>query len=435
MKYRLLLLLMLLGSGLPMVLPAQYGLQTGLLRSHSWSQTYNPANLSFAEFDKFQYGGRGGYWFGNVHAPLEGVFVSGGVITDAASTALVEALDEGEVINAGLQIDAVLLGLKIGERNWSFRIRETFAGTVSFDNPKTLGLLLKGNGPYLGETISDENIQGLAYQARAYGAATSFDLGEKVKLGVRLNLLQGIRLFGLDDADFSLYTAENGTEVDLTANYAFRSTPTFGGAGLFAFQGFGASVDVGAVISLNEKLELEAALNDLGAMSWTTDKKSRLVELNDFEGLVVDNIFEDSLQPLIDAEVDSLENLILPDSTRESYSMVTPANIRLGVSYKLGENGRLAGTIIYNPIRAASYTPLPLLSVAYQHEVIDGLTLGAQVYGGGYDTFGAGAMGNYRFDAGPVKIDLLLGSDNLLGWIAPSMGRGFSFFGGVGVQM
>lgn len=432
-KYRLLLLTTFVA--LAGVLPAQYGLQTGLLRNHVFAQAYNPANLAFSEFEKFQVGSRAGYWFGNVHAPLDGVFGQGNVVTDAVAANLVASIDEGEVVNAGLRWDLLQLGVKIGERKWAFRIREIIAGTAAWDNPLTLGLALRGNGPYLGDTISDENVQGSLYNARSFGASTYFSLGEKVKLGVRVSLIQGRRYFSLDDADYSLYTSENGTTVDLSANYLFRSTERFRGLGLFGFQGFGASVDVGTIIDVSEKMELAVTLNELGAIVWKTDVRSGTIELNDYEGLVVNNIFEDSLQQLIDTEVDSLTNIIQPDSSVENSTMVMPAQLRIVLSRKIGEKGRLAGTIVYNPIRAGSYTPIPVISLAYQHEVIDDLTLGAQVYGGGYDTFGAGLIGNYRFDAGPVKIDLLLGSDNILGWLAPSIGRGFSFFGGVGVQM
>lgn len=373
---------------------------------------------------------------GNSSATLQGIFVEGNTISDETSIRLVsEMAESNNRFNGGFNLDLAQVSAELGGRKYSFHLREQFSLTAGFDNPLTLGLLLRGNGPYVGQTISDEGIDASLYNARGLGANTVFDFGENIHFGVGLTLLQGRRYFEVERATYSVFTSTNGTQVDLNADYAFRNSVNFADPGLFGFAGFGASVEAGLVYEINEKMTLGAALTDLGAISWNTDKFERVVELNDFEGIFIENLLEDSLQPFIDAEVDSLTNLVEPDSSRESYLTATPARLRVDYTYQLGENNSISGSVIYAPFQRGAYTPLPLVNVTYQHEVIDGLTFGANAYGGGYDVYGLGLMGNYRFAAGPTRIDILLGSDNVIGWLAPSAARGLSVYAGVGVGL
>lgn len=414
---------------------AQFGLQTGLLRDRVWSQTYNPANLAFTEYETFQFGCRADGWFGNNHAAIEGIFAENNTITTATANRLVSELGSNNVLNAGYSWDLASVNIKLGEQKWGFYLGQGLSVTAGFDEPRTLGLVLNGNGPYAGDTIVDSDVFGNLQQWRSIGAGTSFDLGEKLKLGVRLNLLQGSRLFNLENTNYQFYTSENGTLLDLDANYTFYNTPDFGTTGTFDFNGFGASVSAGIVAELNEKMSLEASLTDLGMISWTTDKNSRVVQLEDFEGIVINSILTDSLDGLLDDQVDSLTNIVIPDSTRENYTSLTPVRIRLGWNYQLGTDGLLSATVIYNPLKQGTYTPLPLIGVTYQHQVIEGLTFGANAYYGGYDAYGFGLMGTYRIDAGKAKIDILVGSDNLIGLLLPSAGRGMNLYGGVGLTI
>ncbi len=423
---------LLLSTG---VARAQFGLQTGLLRDRIWSQSYNPANLAFSDYETFQFGSQANGWFGNNHAAIEGVFAENNTITTATANRIVSELSNRNVINAGYSWELASVNLKFGERKWGFYLNQGLSATAGFDEPRTLGLILNGNGPYKGDTITENEIFGNVRQWRSLGAGTTFDLGEKIKLGVRLNLLQGSRLFNLESSSYQFYTSQNGTTLDLEADYTFYNTPAFRSTGIFDFNGFGASAGAGIVAELNDKMTIEAAVTEMGVISWSTDKNTRVVRLEDFEGIVINSILTDSLDGLLDNQVDSLTNLVLPDSTRENYIAPTPMRIRAGWTYKIGENGLLNATVAYSPFRRGSYTALPLISVAYQHEVAKGLRLSANAYGGGYDNYGFGLMGTYRIDAGKAKIDILIGSDNFMGLLIPSVGKGMNLFGGVGLTI
>jgi|GEM_PF-2257323 len=412
---------------------SQFGLQVGNLGNRIWSQTYNPARLSSSPSGSIDVGVMGTGWFGNNNANIAGIFAENNVITQETADRLVGELSTGNALTAGYALDLLSVNLDLGSRRWGFYIGSGLNVSAEFNEAKTLGLVLKGNGPYKGDTIQDSDITANFYQVNSIGAATTFDINEKLKLGVRLNLLQGSRIFDLEESSYQLYTSSNGTQVDLDANYAFRSSPDLAGSNAFSFNGFGGSLNAGLTYQVNEKIQLEAAVTDLGLLSWTTDKKSRMVELDAFEGIFIENVLADDLSGLIENEVDSLTALITPDSTRESYTMLTPVRLRLGAAYDLNEDAQVIATLIYSPLRQGAHTPLPLLNVTYQHEILDGFMLGANAYGGGYDTYGFGLMGTYRIETDKFDLDLLVGSDNLTGLLVPSVGRGMSAYGGVGV--
>ncbi|MEM7039219.1 MAG: DUF5723 family protein, partial [Bacteroidota bacterium] len=273
---------------------------------------------------------------------------------------------------------------------------------------------------------------GSLYHVRELGVGTGWKLNDKMKLGVRLRLLQGVRMMDLQGLQYSLLTAENGTSINLEAQYNLLASQQVGAVGLVDFQGFGVGVDAGLTYALNDKLELSAALNDLGATFWSANQVADDITVN-WSGVFVTSIFEDSIPEILQAEVDSLQEIIFPDTVEASHTLFAPLSIRLGATYKIGEKGKLSGTFVYNPVRTGAYARLPLFSVAYQHEVIDGLVLGANAYGGGLDMYGFGAMANYRFNINNVFIDLVAGGDNWLGILIPGSARGFSVFGGVGV--
>ncbi len=411
-------------------LHAQYDLQPTLLRSHVWSQTYQPANIVEGEYESFRYGAIGTGWLGNRYAPLKGVFDENGYIQEATKDRLIGDLGTYEVISAGYHLGLAAINFKIGELPIGIFLDEYNTVNAEFSNPKTLGLVLKGNGPYAGQVVSDE-VSGNISRVRELAFGTGWKT-DKLSFGARLRIKQGIRMANLAYSHYSLYTAANGTEVELEADYDLALTPKLAKPGLFAFQGIGAGVDLGVRYQLSEKLDLDLAVTDFGFTSWKTNQLADEVNVN-WEGFSVTSLFMDSVSTIIQDQVDSIKGILLPDTIEGRTMLMAPMSIRASATFHLNEQANLSGTIVWNPIAIGAPTRLPLISVAYQHELIEGLTVGGNVYGLGLDTYGFGAMANYQFTVGSASFDILAGSDNLLGLVVPSIGRGMSVYGGVGV--
>jgi hypothetical protein len=423
----LLALVLMVGS-----LRAQYSVQSTLLRDHIWSQAAQPANLMAGDDFKFKFGAQGNFWLGNTHAPLAGIFAENGYITNDVKNRLLGDLKAKEDVSAGYQINLASVNFNIGSQRVGIYLDDNLSVYTRFNNPHTLGLILKGNGPYAGDTVSDKDISAKLYRTRELSFGTGWRT-EKLSIGVRLRLKQGLKMADLEHLNYSLYTAPNGIQVNAQADYNLFVTPKLGKTGLFAFQGYGAGIDLGIQYRISDKFDIDFAANDIGFTSWKTNNIADIVDVN-WEGISVANLLQDSVSEVANHQIDSIKQLILPDTIEANHMVYSPLSVRANATFHISEKASLSGSVIWYPLAIGQKSRLPMVGVTYQHEVVTGLTLGANAYGMGLDSYGFGLLANYRFSVGSAGFDLMAGSDNLLGLVTPTIGRGMNAYAGVGVS-
>jgi Family of unknown function (DUF5723) len=413
-------------------LPAQFDLQGTLLGDRVWSQRGQPANIMEGAFGTFRYGGSISGYLGNTHATLKGVFAEDGFIEEATKDRLVNAIRKREDVGAGYRLGLAAVNFKVGDRRVGVYLDEEMTVYARFNAPGTLGLLLRGNGAYAGDTVRDAGIQAKMLHTRDLSLGTGWKWG-KLGLGVRLRLKQGLKMADLAALDYRLYTAPSGTLVHAAGSYDFAATPSLGSASLLQFQGFGAGLDLGMRYALGERVEIDAAITDLGMTLWKNCNRIHHSFHASWEGFSIGTILEDSLSPQMQQLADSIRGILIPDTVQASRTIYSPAVIRGNVTFQLSGTARLSGSVVYSPLAAGARTRRPMIGVTYQQEVVRGLTLGANVYGMGLDSYGFGAMGAYRVAVRSATLDVLLGSDNLAGLVAPALGRGMNLYAGIGM--
>lgn len=408
---------------------AQFGLQVGQMRESAWSQRFQPANIAEGEFEHFRYSGQATGWFGNTDARIAGVFGENGYITNATKERLLEDIEGEEQITAGYNLNLANVNVKIKGHPFAFSLDQDLSVSAHMANENTLGILLRGNRPYAGLTVSDDDLWATYTHTRTLGIASAWKF-DKLSFGARLNLIQGLNYTHLEQASYSLYTAPDGAQVTLNADYDLYGSE---GRGFFKFNGFGAGADLGVAYEVNEKLRLDAAVIGAGFTQWKGIHVADQVSI-DWEGISINSLIEDSLPEVLEQQADSLRGLIFPDTVDGNKLLLLPFQVRIGGTYQISDNGTLGLQLVYVPMRTGPITPLPVVNVSYRHNIIQGLVLGANAYFGGGDAFGVGAVGAYAIPVGSVHINLLAGSDNLLGFVASNFGRGFSAYGGIGVD-
>lgn len=433
MKLKLAFLGMVL-LGLSSAVFGQYGFHIGARSELAASQRFNPAYLQDGEFSTFRISSSADGWVGNSDTPIKGLFAENGYITEETKLRMLDNMSGRVTLGGGYQFDLLNFNYKVN--NWVFglNISDRLVAAGQVNNPNTIGLILRGNGPYADTTVSDEQIFARMMHTREIGlaAATSFSDG-KIKVGGRLGLLLGNNMIDARINNYSLYTGPLGSEIDLIANYQLNLPEKSSNVGFLESQGMGVSLDLGGTYEVNEKLRLSAAILDLGVVSWNAKQYQADVNIN-FEGVSISSLFADSIPEEIEAAVDSLQDLLLPDSSLQKQTYSTGMSIRLGGRYKIGNKGQLNLFVAYSPLKTTIYNDIPRVSAVYTHEVIDGLKLSGSLSGGGLQTVGFGAMASYRLGLSGDKmaIDFSLGGDDLLGFGVGSVGRGFSLFGGIG---
>jgi Family of unknown function (DUF5723) len=415
---------------LPAALHGQYGLQTGQLSGSAWSQRFQPANIAEGDYQKFRYSAQGAGWVGNTDLKLQGLW--GGYISNAEKDEILAQIDGGLQASGGYNVGAANVNVRLGSQVLAISLDQDLSATGHLGNGNTIGLVLKGNQPYSGTSVVEDGLWATYTQTRTLGIGSAWKFGD-FSLGARLNVIQGSRFAELDHATFDIYTAPDGEYIDIDAEYDIYTTPQ-GATGPFRFNGMGAGIDLGLAYQVGEKLRLDAALIGAGFTDWKGIQVRDTVQVR-WEGVSIANLLEDSLPAEIEQQVDSLRGLLFPDTVDAERRILLPFQIRIGGSYALGEHSVIGLQLVYVPMRSGAQTPMPVINVNYRHEVIPGLQLGANAYLGGVDGFGFGAMAAYALPIGTGKLHVMAGGDNLVGLIAPGVGRGFSVYGGIGFDL
>lgn len=222
------------------------------------------------------------------------------------------------------------------------------------------GLLWRGNGAYLDEMTD----LGLSFDVLAYsevGVSASTDISDKVRVGGRLKLLQGLLNVSTDHraSDLSLYTNPEFYQLTFDYDYRLRFASAFdadidslsditnlevNGAGqAFGFSNPGVALDLGVQFMPIEKLTINASVVNLGRISWRNSASVFATEGSlTFEGLdpFSDEIDADSatiqqaVGQSLEAFLDSASAAIELGSPEEDrYSTGLPARYFLSGTY------------------------------------------------------------------------------------------------------
>lgn len=427
---------------------SQHGLGLALMSNNVLSQKYQPANILETKVSKvyyslvldsdstyFKYAADFSGWAGSNQTTFDGVFGENGYIPVEVRERIAADLGNGGKFGGGLNLGYVNLNVKINERQFGFFLDENITGNVRLNNGKTAGLALLGNKPYLGETITDENIQANFQRTRSLGVGTGWDFldNQKLKIGVRAKIYQGVQFNQLNDLDYSLFTEENGIRVDINSNFDYIQSDNDKAINMFTFQGIGAGADFGIIYEIDTGIQISASILDAGVMFWNAEQYQNDFEVS-WEGLDIGSLIGGNLANT-DSIIDSLTNIVLPDSSEISYIAPTGTRVSLAAEFDLNKKMKLGAQIWYSPLLNGPYTPLPILNVSYLCKLHSRFQIGVNAYGGGMEMYGFGAVANGNFHIKATRFDLTVGSDNLAGIVAPSFGRGFNVFAGIGVGM
>ncbi len=285
-----------------------------------------------------------------------------------------------------------ILAFGFRSKAWYFTFDLADIISVRQSFPKDfLGLLLKGNGDYLGKTadFSDFNVDLNFYRQYSIGASKNFN--SNLSVGLKGKLLFGRANISFDDVDIGLYTDPETYDLlfhsKLTMNVSgpaeFTDTTDNPVDVLYAswikglsegdidvdFQDIDASyllahgknmgfaVDLGADYRFGSKASVSASIIDLGFIKWKDDIYN-FKQNGEFEFQGVDiskGILSEDFDSTMDVEFENLGDSIIDifemKSSDDPYTTWLPTKIYIGGSYNLTRNislGLLSRSEIYN---------------------------------------------------------------------------------------
>lgn len=405
---------------------AQLGLHTRFLSKSLTAQQYQPALLMFQDFKYAAVETEGSYWLGANTFTLDGIFTDGNYLSESSKDKLIGQLTDNNHLQQGSNY-GIHANVKIGEQPISFSFRNHQSYFFEADDPNSAGLVLYGNARYAGDTISDDMIAARQQSYSEFGIGTGFLIGD-IRVGVRAKLLAGKDVFAVDEMSYSLFTSLDGSQISVKSDYDIREAQNPGR------DGWGVAADIGAIYDNDENLRIQASLTNLGYINWEGDQMAHQVDFV-YEGVDARDFIGTNSDGSDLMLADSIRTLLFPDTTQATFRTPAPATGSIGIRYFLTEKDQVTFSVSQTFSRFAPNTNLPLVNVSYYRSVGNILTVGANIYSGGYDIFGAGIVTQAYVKASEdLGILIFAHFDNSLGLLTPSIGQGFSLNGGIGFR-
>ena len=418
LKIPLLLFLLLF---LAQIAEAQFGLNLASLPNHPNSQWMNPAHTSQQSFEQLQLDISGNFWLSNNRFDLVELVREGNFLTNSTKDAILSQLKDDNRFQQGSEAQ-VLLNFKLGKQRWMASFQQGQSLFIGAGDSVSAGLMLRGNAPYAGVEISDEEVawRSLSYQAFGVGSSWEYD---RFSWGFHIKLLRGIRTQLVDKLAYTLLTARDGSSISLDAQYSTLGTLT-------DHQGWGAGIDLGMQYVLSESQRMEASINSLGGLQWEGSKSENEVSIN-YEGVLWDNFLTNSGGSSNIALGDTLQLLLFPDSVQSTFDTPFPSYARLAYHRGFISTGLWGITLIQGLTNWAPQTPLPLLNISYARggKYVKG---GVNGFVGGMEGYGLGLWGEGDLPLQEeTQIGIYLSLPNVLGLVVPDISRGLDVRGGV----
>jgi len=284
-----------------------------------------------------------------------------------------------------------------------------------------------GNKQFAGKTadISNTQVNYFKYKQVNIGLISYSKSKNKTKKeGIILSLIKGEQHQAISVPRGSIFTEQDGKQINLDLEYTYNSSDT-SKRNAFDFNGLGISSKIFTQFIINEKSHINLEINDLGFIHWSSQS---LVQSTDssfqYKGIFINNIFNLNDSILSSLSKDSLINNITTSHQKKSYAIALPTSINLSYVKIINSNWKLEGAIYHQFL--SNYFPYFYVNTFYYFNPSTALKL--HLGYGGYGLFKTGlTFSKSLFN----KINIIVGSNNVLAYITPKSAYSNSGFVGL----
>ena len=286
--------------------------------------------------------------------------------------------------------DIDLLGAGFEYKNWYFTFLISDHTSTQISYPHGIISLRDGNWNVNGGNPVRLNLNNLGANSTLWnsiGISASKDIREGLRLGLRLQYLNGMANINTRRTTVSLNTTSDPITLDAEVKYkinsslpvklAFASNGLVNGVdftpamqnliGNYIFNGNrGLSVDGGVIYDIDEATQLSASFTDLGFIMWRKNVNNLTGEGKFvFSGIDLNKyLLNPGQNDLLVALKDSLTNAFQASSTKKGYITALPLNLYGGITRQLLPNLR-AGAMTWIEINSLHIRPSLTLSLNF----------------------------------------------------------------------
>lgn len=297
--------------------------------------------------------------FGGVYA--NNGFTADQFITESNGVAAIDLtgwtqnLASENYVNVSAFADVFRVGLRINPQ-WYIMASSTVKQYSSTMIPKALASVLVDGTASMVNSYSNTSPQAemLSYLQTALGA--SYQVNGRFTVGGRIKFLNGLANVTTERSSM-IVEVDNNYQMTLTGDALVKTAgiSTSGTAGSYQLgdnlgNNYGWGVDLGVNYKFMEKLQVSAALNDLGFISWGNNTQSYSLDPAKaqyvFSGFDVNQLLDDN-SGYLSQQLDSLEaKFEMTEAPTGSYTTALPSRYYLAAQYELVPKLRL-GTLFF----------------------------------------------------------------------------------------
>lgn len=312
-------------------------------------------------------------------------------------------------------------GISLGERAVTeLRFTRDAFNTVFYGNAMYAG----DSAIFTGTGLLNIHFRQLRFSwSKQFGNADS-----SWSLSLSASLLQGLNANYLATGISSLFTEKNGEFLDLNSRFLYSQSHTTANS-LLSFNGTGASADLMLSFPMGKRGNFKFFINDAGFIKWSTKSLHYLQDTSiHFEGIAVNNLFSFKDSSLLNIDKDSVLQLIGVEQNEKEFTTHPPMKIGMCYTVSLWQNkAEFRAGFQYKP----AFNLLPVFFVSFSSFKPGFIHPSVMIYGGGAQLFGVGAALSKVVND---KLSFSVGSEDILGLIAPKTVGSASVFVRVGIR-
>jgi hypothetical protein len=265
---------------------------------------------------------------------------------DSLNLNLGSVADQGNNTNylSGVfDIDLIYVGVRLKKGFLNAGVRNRVLAQ-SFYATDLIKLLWYGNNAYVGQQLDMEQTWVTTNHFNSWYAGYAFTVADKVDIGARLNINQGMSSIQTERHQITLQTNENeATVYDVYArtDYLVNTSGLTGDGSasdyFFNMSNIGLSLDAGVKWEIDESFAVNLSILDLGFISWSSGLKNYQSKYDSifFAGIYAD--VNDENLDISQAFSDTLQELFDVIETEQSYTAGLPTRIIIGGEYAFSE--------------------------------------------------------------------------------------------------
>ncbi len=204
-----------------------------------------------------------------------------------------------------------------------------------------------GNGQSVGETLNlGPQINYINYNELYLGVQKSFG---PLSIGAKVKRLNGVEAIVTKNSKIELTTSDDIYQLSLDTDFEMMVSSAFNYTDIddfdvniqnFSFENFlsnngGWAFDIGASVSLGDRIEVSLSVLDIGSIDWDVDPKSYSSKgVQTFDGIDIADFINTEDEIVV---FDSLENLLEVTETSAGFSTTLPSQVYLGGRFKLSD--------------------------------------------------------------------------------------------------